>query len=407
MAPNGGIGFASLLRRALTDKERVMKVFHCEHCDQLIFFENTACVSCGHALAFLPDIEDMATLEREEGGTFKAIGGMADGRSYKLCQNYTEQNVCNWAVPADDANPYCLSCRLTRVVPDVSRPGVPEGWAKLETAKRRLIYTLLSFDLPLATKAENAERGLAFEFLIDPEVPGAPAVLTGHAAGVITINVAEADDAERERRRNSLKEDYRTLLGHFRHEVGHYYWDRLIEEGGRVDAFRAIFGDEREDYAAALARHHSGGTPANWRDSFLSAYATAHPWEDWAETWAHYLHMADTLETAVACGLSLRPKRADEPALKPDVNVVGKRSASFDQLIERWFPLTYVLNNLNRGMGLHDGYPFVLSAPALEKLRFVHEVVAASATPDAPGRPNRSQRGGLVQKIGALVAFGF
>lgn len=384
-----------------------MNVFHCEHCDQLVFFENTACVSCGHTLAFLPDIEDMGTLEPADGDTFRALGVADDGRLYKLCPNYRDQNVCNWAGPADDPNPYCLSCRLTRVIPDASRLDLREGWAKLETAKRRLLYSLLSLDLPLTTKIEDPERGLAFEFLSDAEVAGAPPVLTGHANGVITINVAEADDAERERRRNSLKEDYRTLLGHFRHEVGHYYWDRLIREGDRLDAFRALFGDEQEDYGAALARHHQEGPPANWRDSFVSAYATAHPWEDWAETWAHYLHMTDTLETAVACGLSLRPKRRDEPALKPDVTVVGKRSASFDQLIERWFPLTYVLNNLNRGMGLQDGYPFVLSPPAQEKLRFVHEVVVASATPDAPGRPTRAQGSGLLDKIAALGLFSF
>ena len=384
----------------------MMKVFHCDHCGQLVFFENTACVNCGHVLAFLPDVEDMGTLEPAEEGRLRALGGAAKGREYLLCKNYREQNVCNWAVPADDPNPYCLSCQLTRVIPDITRAGVTEGWAKLEAAKRRLIYALLNLDLPLPTKAQDPVRGLAFEFLVDPEVPGAQPVLTGHAGGVITINVAEADDAERERRRNSLKEDYRTLLGHFRHEVGHYYWDRLIQEGERLEAFRTVFGDERADYGAALARHHEQGPPADWRESFVSAYATAHPWEDWAETWAHYLHMTDTLETAFECGLSLRPKRPDEPALKPDVTVVGKRSASFDQLLERWFPLTYVLNNLNRGMGLPDGYPFVLSVPAQEKLRFVHEVVVASATPDAPGRPTRVPQRGLLERVGAIGFFG-
>ncbi|MDR3637758.1 MAG: putative zinc-binding peptidase [Isosphaeraceae bacterium] len=383
-----------------------MKVFHCDCCDQLVFFENSACVSCGHVLAFLPDAEDMATLEPTKDDRFRAVGKTGGEREYRLCKNYREQNVCNWAVPADDPNPFCLSCQLTRVIPDLSRPGVPERWAKLEMAKRRLIYSLLNLDLPLPTKIEDADRGLTFEFLVDPEGPGAAPVLTGHAGGVITINVAEADDAERERRRNSLKEDYRTLLGHFRHEVGHYYWDRLIQEGDRLDAYRALFGDERADYGEALARYHQDGPSANWRESFVSAYATAHPWEDWAETWAHYLHMIDTLETAFECGLSLRPKRSDEPTLKPNVTVVGPRSATFDQLIERWFPLTYVLNNLNRGMGLQDGYPFVLSIPAQEKLRFVHDVAVASATPDAPGRPTRAQQRGLFQRIGAMCLFG-
>jgi hypothetical protein len=172
-----------------------------------------------------------------------------------------------------------------------------------------------------------------------------------------------------------MHEPYRTILGHFRHEIGHYYWDRLIKESPRQAGFRTLFGDEQEDYNAALKRHHEQGPSADWANSFVSAYASAHPWEDWAESWAHYMHITDTLETAVACGLSLRPKRSDEPAMKPNINVVGKRTPAFEQIIERWFPLTYVLNNLNRGMGLADAYPFVLPPPALEKLRFIHQVI--------------------------------
>ena len=359
-----------------------MKIFHCGHCDQLVFFENTTCVNCGHTLAYLPDREDMGTLEPDGEERWRSLTPGTEGRAYRLCPNYSKENVCNWAVPADDPNPKCLSCRVTRVIPDLSRPGVREGWAKLETAKRRLIYSLLCLDLPLASKSEDPERGLAFELLADPDpnTPDAAPVLTGHDNGVITINVAEADDAERERRRNALKEDYRTLLGHFRHEIGHYYWDRLIQGTDRIEEFRRLFGDEREDYGEALKRHHQQGPPADWEESFVSAYASTHPWEDWAETWAHYLHMTDTLETAVECGRLVWPKRSDEPALKPNIAVVGKRPASFDQMIERWFPLTYVLNNLNRGMGLQDAYPFVLSTPALDKLRFVHETVGTASS---------------------------
>jgi hypothetical protein len=372
-----------------------MKIFHCGHCDQLVFFENTTCVNCGHTLAYLPDREDMSTLEPDGEERWRSLSPGTEGRAYRLCPNYSKENVCNWAVPADDPNPYCLSCRVTRVIPDLSRLGVRESWAKLETAKRRLIYSLLCLDLPVASKAEDPERGLAFEFLADPDpnTPGAAPVLTGHDNGVITINVAEADDAERERRRNALKEEYRTLLGHFRHEIGHYYWDRLIQGTDRIEEFRRLFGDEQEDYGEALKRHHQQGPPVDWEKSFVSAYASTHPWEDWAETWAHYLHMTDTLETAVECGLSLRPKRSDEPALKPDIAVVGKRPASFDQMIERWFPLTYVLNNLNRGMGLQDLYPFILSTPALDKLRFVHEVVGAAAS----GPSGHTERPGFFQ----------
>jgi hypothetical protein len=191
------------------------------------------------------------------------------------------------------------------------------------------------------------------------------------------VNIAEADELERERRRCEMREPYRTLLGHFRHEIGHYYWNRLIRDSARLDVWRGCFGDERRDYQEALQEHYQNGPPQEWQQQFVSAYASAHPWEDWAETWAHYLHMTDTLEIAVDCGLSLRPRRPDEPTL--DARRLPARTQSFDTLIEHWFSLTYVLNNLSRGLGLPDSYPFVLSPPAIEKLRFVHQTIDGAA----------------------------
>ena len=175
-----------------------------------------------------------------------------------------------------------------------------------------------------------------------------------------------------------MHEPYRTLLGHFRHEVGHYYWDRLIRDSTRLEAFRALFGDERADYNAAMKVHYENGPPANWNLNFVSAYSSMHPWEDWAETWAHYLHMTDTLETAAACGLSLRPDRIDEPSMEKQPMKPAHRQ-SFDEIINNWFPLTYALNSLNRGMGLSDAYPFVLPAIAVDKLRFVHETICQAS----------------------------
>jgi len=221
----------------------------------------------------------------------------------------------------------------------------------------------------------NDPSGVAFEFLADPLDPAAPRVLTGHDDGVIRINLAEADDAQRELRRTSLNEPYRTLLGHFRHEIGHYYWDRLIAGSGRLEDFRRRFGDERRNYDEALQTYYQHGAPVDWPVHFVSAYSSSHAWEDWAETWAHYLHMEDTIETAAACGLSLRPAHRDEPSL-PAMRTQAPGTAPFDQMISRWFPITYILNHLNRGMGLADGYPFVLSSEAIEKLRFVHDTIA-------------------------------
>jgi hypothetical protein len=269
----------------------------------------------------------------------------------------------------------CESCRLTRVIPDLSQSQQIALWYRLEAAKRRLIYSLMRLGLPLVGKHEDSHNGLVFEFRADTPL-ASPPVLTGHNNGVITLNVAEADDVERTKRRQELNEPYRTLLGHFRHESGHYYWDRLIKDSERIDEFRQLFGDEREDYGAAVQRHYQKGAPADWHKRFVSAYASMHAWEDWAETWAHYLHMVDTQETAISCGVSLHPPRADEPALTPEPTLADSRSRSFEQILHAWFPLTYLINNLNRGLGMPDAYPFVLPPPAIDKLRFVHDTVA-------------------------------
>jgi hypothetical protein len=352
-----------------------LKVFHCDHCGHLLFFENTQCVHCGRLVAFLPDLMLVGSLEPIEGDVSLWRSPLARaGGSYRLCDNYRDAQVCNWAIDAADEVTLCWSCRLTRVVPDLGVEGHQVAWYRLEVAKRRLVYTLLSLQLPFA--------GLAFEFLADAASDGTP-VLTGHVGGVITINVAEADDAERERRRHALGEPYRTLLGHVRHESGHYFWMTLLEPDVEwLGRFRELFGDERDDYREALQKHYRDGARPDWQSQFVTAYASAHPWEDWAETWAHYLHMVDTVEIAAACGVSLRPRRADEPVLPRVPADVVSRDGSFDLLLASWHPLTYMLNNLNRGLGLGDAYPFVLSPPAIEKLRFVHEVIRGKVTGD-------------------------
>jgi hypothetical protein len=233
--------------------------------------------------------------------------------------------------------------------------------------------------LPLANKTQDPSRGLAFEFMADPKTGSVPVVQTGHNNGDITINIAEADDVEREKRRLQLHEPYRTLLGHFRHEIGHYYWDRLIKDSDRLDGFRRLFGDDRQDYAQTLQRYYQEGVSADWQRNFVSAYCSAHPWEDWAETWAHYLHMTDALETARAVGLTLHPRHPGEPILKPDGDAHLGSIHKFDHMIDAWFAVTYAMNNFSRGLGQRDVYPFVLSPPAIEKLRFVHETVRMNA----------------------------
>lgn len=353
-----------------------MKVFHCDHCQQLVFFENIQCTNCQRLLAYLPDLDAVASLDAVGNGMWTSPWPRASGRTYRLCQNYSEHGVCNWTVPAEDPNPLCKSCRLTEIIPNLGRAGFEQSWRKLEAAKRRLICGLSTLNLVAPSKTEDPVNGVTFQFVADVDSePGKP-MLTGHDDGIIVVNIAEADDAERERRRLQLHEPYRTLLGHFRHEIGHYYWDRLIRDSAQLEAFRDLFGDERADYAKALEKYYeNGGPPPGWQLDHLSAYATSHPWEDWAESWAHYLHMTDTLETAITCGLSLTPPLANDPGLEHDTTQVLPSGESFNQMIAEWFPVTYLLNSLNRGMGLPDAYPFVLPPPAIEKLRFIHDVI--------------------------------
>jgi hypothetical protein len=353
-----------------------MRIFHCDHCHALVFFENVQCVACKHVLAYLPDVAEVGALEQADNDLWKALAPEAAGRKYRLCRNYSLESVCNWAVPAEESNPYCFSCRLTRVIPNLEQPGNREVWAALEVAKRRLLYSLTGLRLPVVSKNDDPQNGLAYEFLADPDPSDLTSskVMTGHADGVITVNIAEADDAEREKRRVSMHEPYRTLLGHFRHEIGHYYWDRLIRDSDQLSRFRERFGDERPDYGAALQTYYKSGAPADWQNRFISAYASSHPWEDWAETWAHYLHVTDTLETASDCGLVILPNRSDARPVRLRYSTERQGQIKFDQMMSDWFAVTYLLNNLSRGLGQKDSYPFVLMDPVIEKLRFIHEV---------------------------------
>jgi hypothetical protein len=216
---------------------------------------------------------------------------------------------------------------------------------------------------------------LVFEFLAEPPTEDGPKVMTGHDNGLITIALAEANDVERERRRTAMGEPYRTLLGRFRHEVGHHYWDLLVRDGGRLDACRGVFGDDREDYGEALQRHYRDETPADWQERFFSAYATTHPWEDFAETWAHYLHIVDTVEMAGAFGVRVDPRLDASGTLSADIDIDQHRGADIRRIIADWLPLTFALNSINRCMGQPDLYPFIISPPVVEKLGFIHDLV--------------------------------
>ncbi|MDB4976814.1 MAG: hypothetical protein JWN48_5155 [Myxococcaceae bacterium] len=304
---------------------------------------------------------------------YVALSPLAERRLYRPCRNAVEYAACNWMVPATEPHAYCNGCRMTSVMPDLDRAEALVRWHKLERAKRRLLYTLDQLGLPIESRAERPKNGLAFVFLEHGDL-GPEMIFTGHANGMVTINIHEADDPYREQMRKEMGEAYRTLLGHFRHEVGHYYWDRLVRDTPWHMPFRALFGDERLDYAAAARRHYESGAKPGWERSYVSAYATMHPWEDWAETWSHYLHMVDTLDTAKAYSLALRPMpQGGKPGRSVRVRTLHLQD--FASVISGWVALTLALNSLNRSMGLADPYPFVLSERAVMKLRFVHDVM--------------------------------
>jgi len=349
-----------------------MKLFECQSCGNALHFDNTICLNCQHRVGYLQDEFEISALEKT------AVGWMAlaNGKPrYRFCAN-AEFDVCNWLVAANSESTFCESCRHNRMVPDLSIPANTVHWRKIELAKRYVFRSLMRWRLRAPNRIEDPKGGLAFDLLSDTLASDGSVknVQTGHEDGVITLNIAEADDAERELRRSSMGETYRTLVGHFRHEIGHYFWDQLVRDANRFSEFRAAFGDETIDYAAALKRYYEIGPPSDWQDSFISAYATAHPWEDFAETWAHYLHMVDALETARAYGINVNASFKSS-SQDVDLNFEPYGASSVAQLIQAWIPLTVAINGVNRSMGQPDLYPFVLSSPVREKLEFVHGII--------------------------------
>lgn len=350
-----------------------MKLFICTNCNYPVYFENTFCVHCSATLGFDAALLQPVALNVEANGLLSPTGKNKSGL-YKYCSNY-QYGVCNWLISADDNSEFCEACSLNRTIPDLTNPGYLDRWRAIEIAKHRLVYQLLRMKLPVITRQEDEQTGLVFDFKANGSTHSDERIFTGHDNGVITINIDEADDIEREMARRQMDEVYRTLLGHFRHEIGHYYWDRLIDNTANLEKCRAVFGDDRIDYAEALQKHYEEGAPTNWNEHYISMYATAHPWEDWAETWAHYLHIIDTLETAYSFGLSVMPSVSASQNLNVTIKNDPYLNRDFESIFQMWLPLTFAMNSLNRSMGLKDSYPFVISEPVKQKMKFIHEGV--------------------------------
>lgn len=337
--------------------------FTCPNCGQHLAFENSVCLSCASPVGF--SLQAMSFLVITPGGG-AGRDGTVDPQMFQLCAN-RHLAQCNWLVAVEPIRRLCDSCLLTRTRPRDDDAAALAAFAEAERAKRRLIAELRELKLPVVGRHLDPQYGLAFDLLSS----ATEQVLTGHEDGLITVDLAEGDDVHREQMRVEMDEPYRTLLGHFRHEIGHYFFYRLVETSpDYLRQFIGLFGDPEADYQAAVDRHYNLGPPAGWEQDFVSSYATMHPAEDWAETFAHYLHIRGTLDTAAAYGLA--PANATY-----QLRILGP--SAFDTMIDTWLPLAWSLNMVNRSMGKPDLYPFVLPVPVLEKMRFVHTVVDETA----------------------------
>ena len=346
-----------------------MRAFACNLCGQLLFFENSHCLRCGTSVGLVPELLALQALDAH-----LSASRAEPGKRYRRCARASLAS-CNWLVAEDDPRELCLSCRLTSAVPHMRSDQELRAFAQAEGSKRRLLYQLLDLGLPIRTRYQDPKRGLAFVLAFRSE---SSPVMTGHLNGVITLDLSECDNVHRERLRHEFGEPYRTLLGHFRHEIGHYYWNLLIDGQPAHAAFRSLFGDERIDYREALARNYEGAQRAHWADKHVSAYAASHPWEDWAETFAHYLHIRDTLQTAAQFGLRVSPTALAVPPEGGKLDARAREEVAeldFAEVVSEWLPLTYAFNAVNRSMGKDDLYPFVLAPAVIDKLSFVHELL--------------------------------
>lgn len=361
------------------------RAYRCR-CGRTAFFRYSKCSACGAPLGYDPLLgESRALVPGREADTWRLSGSPRSTRLYRRCINFTSPSRCNWLVPVEDPLTACISCRLNRTLPDLEDADNRRYLWAIEKAKRRLVSQLLAIGLPVKSKVcEDPERGVAFDLLRTP--PGGPVVMTGHASGVITLNVEEADDSKREKIRHDMREPYRTLVGHFRHEIGHYYWDNLIAGTVWHEPCRALFGDERMDYGAALRANYENGPPADWPSRTISAYASCHPWEDWAESWAHYLHLLDTLDTAIGFGFTGRNIKIEVGLFAVD-DLYAPHHPNADRFltfVNSWILLTNAINELSRSMGQPDFYPFTMPPAVLRKLHFIHLVVTGQTDYAAP-----------------------
>jgi hypothetical protein len=338
-----------------------MRLFHCERCGHVVPFAALRCVTCDASLGY---VSENRTIRRLHDTTVPAVYEI-DGQEQRVWRCLNSAWGCNWLVPASSDTEWCRSCRLTRGRPDDARPVAIEAWMVAEAAKRRLLYQLDELSLPVEIRSEGAPDGLVFDLVHLPGEGG----ITGHLDGIVTLDLAETDDRHRDDLRRQLGEPFRTVIGHLRHEIGHHYWGRLVGQTDHLASFRRLFGDERRDYRSAVEQHYAGKTEAWDHTRFVTAYAMSHPLEDWAETFAHYLHIIDATDTAIAYHL-VHNDRVGGVVADPS-------RAGFDAMLDAWRPINAAVNAIAESLGAPAVYPFEPEGVVVDKLAFVHQQISA------------------------------
>jgi hypothetical protein len=353
-----------------------MRLFRCDNCGNPVHFDNRTCLNCGFKLGFVPEAlgvyaltPDNMSRDAQQPGRWRRVD--QPQLTYRFCPNDTYK-VCNWVIPADSPETFCQACRYNGLVPNVNSEIGLKRWRAIGEAQRHLFYSFLRWDLPRPSRAEDPVGGLLFDLKDDELLPDGTCkpALIGHDEGHIVIRTAEADDLLREQQRENLGEPYRTLLGHFRHETGHFIWNKMVRDAGKLESFRAVFGDETVDYQKSLDAHYASGPARGWQGRYISNYATTHPWEDFAECFAHVLHIVDSLETAHIYGIALAPLGHME--MSAYANFDPYTVLNFERIAEVWIPLSVALNSIHHSMGERDLYPFILTPVIKGKLGYVH-----------------------------------
>jgi hypothetical protein len=337
-----------------------MRIFHCDRCGAVVPFSAQSCGWCDVPLAYVSEERAIRPLL----GTSDPAVFVVEGADQPVWRCLNTAWGCNWLTPVESGNEWCRACRLTRGRPDTARREAIEAWMMAESAKRWLLHQLAELSLPYEPRSPSAPDGLAFDLVYLPGQGG----ITGHRDGLVTLDLAEADDRLRDDLRRRLGEPFRTLIGHLRHEVGHYYWRRLVVESGSIGSFRDLFGDETSDYQIAIERYYRAGA-GDWDPTrFVSPYAAAHPFEDWAETFAHYLHIVDATDTAIAHGLV--------PMERGPVAIGQAPVADFEKVLAAWRPLNLAVSAIAESLGAAPLYPLDPTGQVVRKLSFVGRVVS-------------------------------